>query len=96
MNINEQFELDKGRKTSRLFLNVLDNLQISISMGTFVKCKNRNTDFTINVARCQSLGFQVLKHDIHFNSISPKTFVDIRRLNHISKTGHPMRLLGHN
>ena len=94
MDVSEQIQLDKSCKASRLFLNKLGNLDISISMGTFIKSKD--TDFAIDVARCQSLGFQVLEHDIYFNSISFETFVYIRRLYHISKSRHPMRLLGHN
>jgi len=37
MNISEYFELDKSRKTSRLFLNKLDNLYISMSVECFVR-----------------------------------------------------------
>jgi hypothetical protein len=35
MNVNEQFEFNKGCKTSRLFLNKLDDL-ILVDMGMYI------------------------------------------------------------
>ena len=41
------------------------------------------------------MGCHIIKHDVHFNSISIKAFIHFRRLNEIADIAHSMWVLGH-